>query len=125
MRGDQRGRNLLTLTILPIDTDGYIPPQSSDPLIMTKIRRQRGPAITDLMVAAKQGGSCLRTIVRRLPNLSALRELPAVQLPACSRLKAWLLPPTGLRWKSTRLRGTVYAEHKPRLAGDLFSRPHK
>jgi hypothetical protein len=25
----------------------------------------------------------------------------------------------------TRLRGTVYAEHKPRLAGDLFSRPHK
>jgi len=36
-----------------------------------------------------------------------------------------LPPPTGLRWKSTRLRGTVYAEHKPRLAGDLFSRPHK
>ena len=28
-------------------------------------------------------------------------------------------------WKSTRLRGTVDAEHKPRLAGDLFSRPHK
>jgi hypothetical protein len=36
MRGDQRGRNLLALTILPIDTDGYIPPQISDPLIMTK-----------------------------------------------------------------------------------------
>jgi hypothetical protein len=54
----------------------------SDPLIMTKIRRRRGPAITDLMVAAKQGGSCLRTIVRRLPNLSVPKELPGAQLPA-------------------------------------------
>jgi hypothetical protein len=95
--GDQRGRNLLALTILPIDTDGYIPRQSSDPLIMTKIRRRRGPAITDLMVAAKQGGSCRRTILRRLPNLSASKELPGAQLPACSRLRAWLLPPTELR----------------------------
>jgi hypothetical protein len=60
-----------------------------------------------------------------LPNLSAPKELPGAQLPASYRRKARLLPPTGLRWKSTRLRGTVYAEHKPRLAGDLFSRPHK
>jgi hypothetical protein len=120
MRGDQRGRNLLALTILPIDTDSYIPPQSSDPLIMTKIRRRRGPAITDLMVAAKQGGSCRRTILRRLPNLSALRELPAVRLPACSRPKGWLLPPTELRYKNTPLRVTDCAEHKPLLAGNHF-----
>jgi hypothetical protein len=55
MRGDQRGRNLLSLAILPIDTDGYAPSQSSDPLIVTRRYRRRSPAITDLMVAAKQG----------------------------------------------------------------------
>jgi hypothetical protein len=71
MRGDQRGRNPLSLTILPIDTDSYIPPQSSDPLIMTKIRRRRGPAITDLMVAAKQGGSCRRTQMRSVEPIGA------------------------------------------------------
>src|SRR5260370_31029790 len=103
MRGDQRGRNLLALPILPIDTDGYIPPQSSDPLIITKIRRRRGPAITDLMVVAKQGGSCRRTILRRLPKLSALRELPPVQLPACSRPQALVLLPAQFRLKKTPL----------------------
>jgi hypothetical protein len=56
--------------------------------------------------------------VRRLPNLSAPKELPAAQLPACCRLKAWLQPPTGLHWKNTQLSATDYAEHKPLLAGD-------
>src|SRR6516165_3662547 len=65
--------------------------------------------------------SCLRTIVRRLPNLSAPKELPAAQPSACCRLKAWFQPPTGSRWKSTKLSVTAYAEHKPLLAGDHFS----
>ena len=38
---------------------------------------------------------------------------------ACVRRpKAWLLRLTGLRWKSTLLRVTNCAEHKPLLAGD-------
>ena len=55
MLGDQRGRNLLALTILPIDTDGYAPSQSGDPLIVTRRYRRRSPAITGLMVVTKQG----------------------------------------------------------------------
>jgi hypothetical protein len=46
------------------------------------------------------------------------KELPAAQLPASSRPKAWLQPPTGLRWKSTHSSVTAFAEPKPLLAGD-------
>jgi hypothetical protein len=38
---------------------------------------------------------------------------------ACVRRpRAWLLPPTGLHWKSTRLHVIAYAEHKSLLTGD-------
>ena len=56
IRRDQRGRQTCPpLTILPIDTDGYAPSQSGDPLIVTSRYRRRSPAITGLMVATKQG----------------------------------------------------------------------
>ena len=64
--------------------------------------------------------SCLRTIVRRLLNLSAPKELPDAQPSACCRPKAWFQPPIGSRWKSTQLSVTAYAEHKPLLAGSHF-----
>jgi len=41
--------------------------------------------------ATAEGGSCLKTILkRRLPNLSAQKELRAAQRPAFCRRKAWL-----------------------------------
>jgi len=83
-----------TLSILPIDTNGYILSQSND---------EAGGEYHDHGSPAgpRRGwvDSCLRTIVRRLPNLSAPKES---------------------RWKSTQLSVTAYAEHKPLLAGDHF-----
>jgi len=104
-----------TLCILPIDTNGYILSQSND---------EAGGEYHDHGSPAgpRRGwvDSCLRTIVRRLPNLSAPKELPAAQPSACCRPKAWFQPPIGSRWKSTQLSVTAYAEHKPLLAGDHF-----
>jgi hypothetical protein len=110
-----------TLTILPIDTKGYIPLQSA---IMT--RRAANSVITARFDMTTQGGSCLRTIVRRLPNLSASTELPGAQLHAFCQPKAWLLRLTGLRWKSTRSLATCRGEHEPLLAGEDcgMSTPH-
>src|SRR6266478_5269682 len=108
-------RLLVVLTILAIDTKSYIPPKKKQ-----RGRRRIPQSRLARWSVTTQGGSCLRTIVRRLPNLSAPKELPAAQLPACCRPKAWFLPPTGSRWKSTQLSVTAYAAHKPLLAGDHF-----
>jgi hypothetical protein len=104
-----------SLTILPIDTNGYILSQNS---------AEAGGEFHNHGSRARpqqsRVDSCLRTIVRRLPNLSAPKELPAAQPSACCRPKAWFHLSTGSRWKSTQLSVSAYAEHKPLLAGDHF-----
>ena len=52
-------------------------------------------------------------------ELSASEELPAAQLPACCRPKAWVTA-DGLCWKSTQSLATGHAEHEPLPAGDHF-----
>ncbi len=103
------------LTILPIDMDRYIPSQNCG-----ETGGEFQQSKLACWSATRQGGSCLRAIVRRLPNLSVPKELPAAQPPVCCRPKPWSQPLTGSRWKSTQLSVTAYAGHSPLLAGDHF-----
>ena len=119
-----QNRFLVALTILPIDTNGYIPSQNAaaDP----HERRALNSTITARPMARDDVGWIMpendcEAVAEFIRTKGITRCPTACVLPT----QGSVLPPTGLRWKSTRLRGTVYAEHKPRLAGDLFSRPHK
>src|SRR5258708_1423860 len=108
----------------PSDIDPADPQKRSSPRVSLTILPIDMKVIFDKMARpirrGRPGGSCQRTIARRLPNLFAPKELPAARLPALCRPKVWLLLPTGLRWKSTRLRVIANAEHKSLLARERF-----
>ena len=92
---------LTTFTILPIEINGYIMSQSGDEA-GGEFHNHGSPAAP----RQRRVDSCLGTIVMRLPNLSAPKELPAAQPSACCRHKAWFQLPTG--------------SHKPLLGGGHF-----
>ena len=112
---------LFPLTILPIDTNGYIPSQSVDLPIMAKRGRRRIPQSRLVRMIRDEAGWIMpendcEAVAEFIRTKGITRCPTACVLPT----QGWLLRQTGLRWKSTPLRATNCAEHKPLLASDHF-----